>query len=122
VLPIPGLWHVRLNFLYIVICTFYRGKEATQQFLALYTYINHLGQRNIPREKALFHYMEKLILYSFNAYVIALFLVYIYNKCNIKADSKAEQYVRNLSPQQFLKHIKDIRIAAFLKDVCHNAN
>jgi len=41
--------------------TFYRGKEAAQQFLALYTYINHLERRNIPREKALFYYMEELI-------------------------------------------------------------
>jgi len=41
--------------------------------------------------------MEELILYSFDARVIALFLLYIYNKCNIEADSKAEQYVRNLS-------------------------
>ena len=41
---------------------FYSGKEAAQQFLALYTYINHLKQRNIPREKAIFYYMEELIL------------------------------------------------------------
>jgi len=53
---------MRLNFLYIVMRTFYRGKEAAQQFLALYIYINHLGRHNIPREKALFYYMEELIL------------------------------------------------------------
>ena len=70
--------------------TFYRGKEATRQFLALYAYINYLGRRNIPRKKALFYYMEELILYSFNAYIIALFLLYIYNKCNIKVDGEAE--------------------------------
>jgi len=34
--------------------------------------------------------MEELILYSFNAYVITLFLLYIYNKYNIKVDSEAE--------------------------------
>ena len=82
----------------MVMRTFYRGKEAIQQFLALYTYINHLRWCNIPREKALFHYMEELIIYSFNAYIIALFLLYIYNKYNIKTDGEAEQYMRNLSP------------------------
>jgi hypothetical protein len=46
----------------MVMRTFYRGKEAAQQFLALYTYINHLGRRNISREKALFYYIEELIL------------------------------------------------------------
>ena len=66
--------------------------------------------------------MEKLILYSFNARIIISFLLYIYNKYNIKADGKAEQYMRNLSPQQFLEYIKDICIAAFLKDICRNIN
>jgi len=81
----------------MVMHTFYRGKQAAQQFLALYTYINHLGRRNIFREKAPFYYMEELILQSFDAYVVILFLLYIYNKCNIKADSEAERYIRNLS-------------------------
>jgi len=66
--------------------------------------------------------MEELILYSFNACVVALFLLYIRNKYNIKADGEAEQYIQNLSPQQFLEYIKDIRTAAFLKDVYRNAN
>ena len=30
--------------------------------------------------------------------------------------------MRNLSPQQFLEHVEDIRIAAFLRDVCCDAN
>jgi len=66
--------------------------------------------------------MEELILQSFNAYIIALFLLHIHNKYNIKADSEAKQYMQNLSPQQFLEHIKDIRIAAFLRDICRDAN
>jgi hypothetical protein len=66
--------------------------------------------------------MEELILQSFNAYIIALFLLYIRNKYNIKADGEAERYMRNLSPQQFLEHIKDIRTAAFSRDICRDAN
>jgi len=53
---------MRLNFLYIIMRTFYRGKEAAQQFLAFYAHINYLGRRNILREKALFYYIEELIL------------------------------------------------------------
>ena len=30
--------------------------------------------------------------------------------------------MRNLSPQQFLEHVEDIRIAAFSRDVCRDAN
>ena len=90
---------MRLNFLYIVIRIFYRGKETVQQFLALYTHINYLGRRNISKKKALFYYIKELILYSFNTYIITLFLLYIRNKCNIKADGEAKQYMQNLSPQ-----------------------
>ena len=106
----------------MVMCIFYGGEEAVQQFLALYTHINHLRWHNIPREKALFHYMEELILYSFDACVVVLFLLYIYNKCNIKADGKAEQYMQNLSLQRFLEYIEDIYIVAFLRDICYNIN
>ena len=42
--------------------------------------------------------MEELILQSFNARIITLFLLYIRDKYNIKADGEAEQYIRNLSP------------------------
>jgi len=30
--------------------------------------------------------------------------------------------MRNLSPQQFLEYIKDIRTVAFLRDICRNIN
>jgi len=66
--------------------------------------------------------MEELILHNFNARVIILFLLHIRNKYNIKINGEAKQYMRNLSPQRFLKYIKNIRIIAFLKDVCHNIN
>ena len=64
-----------------------------QQFSVLYTHINHLEWCNIPKEKAPFYYMEELILYSFNACVVALFLVHIHNKCNIETDGEAKEYV-----------------------------
>ena len=88
----------------------------------LYTHINHLRRRNILKEKAPFYYMEELILHSFNVYIIALFLLHIHNKCNIEADGEAKRYIQNLSPQQFLEHVEDIHIAAFLRNICCNAN
>jgi len=66
--------------------------------------------------------MEELILQSFNAYIVVLFLLYIYNKYNIEADGKAEQYIRNLSLQQFLEHIENIHITAFSRDIYHDIN
>ena len=66
--------------------------------------------------------MEELILYSFDAHVVILFLLYIRNKYNIKADGKTERYMQNLSPQQFLEYIKNIRTVAFLRDVYRDIN
>ena len=66
--------------------------------------------------------MEELILHSFDIYIITLFLLHIRNKCNIEADGEAEQYIQNLSPQQFLEYIEDIHTAAFLRDVCCDTN
>ena len=51
-----------------------------------------------------------------------LFLLYIRDKYNIKADNEAEGYIQNLSLQQFPEHIKDIHIVTFLRDICCDAN
>ena len=46
--------------------------------------MNHLGQRNILVECVPFHYMEELILHSFNAYIIILLHTQIKDFCNTK--------------------------------------
>jgi hypothetical protein len=66
--------------------------------------------------------MEELILHNFDVCVVALFLLHICDKCNIEADGEAKQYMQNLSLQQFLEHVKDIRIAAFSRDIYRDAN
>ena len=63
----------------------------------LYAYINYLRQRNIPIKRAPY-YLKKLIFYSFNARIIALFLINILGKYNIKKVGKVEDYIRNLTP------------------------
>ena len=44
VLPVPGLWHLQLNFLYTIIRTFFGGEQYVQQYSILYTHINHFGR------------------------------------------------------------------------------
>lgn len=122
VLPVPGLWHLRLNFLYMVMKAHFGGAKYSQQYSTLYTHMNHLGRRNIPVERAPFHHLEELILYSFNARIVAMYLTQIRNKCDVKKKGAVEEYVRNLTPTEFLQHIEDIRIAGFGRNVGREAN
>ena len=122
VLPVPGLQHLRLNFLYTIIRTFFSGEQYTQQYSTLYTYINHLGRRNIPIKRPLFHYLEELVLHSFNIRIITLFLTHIRDRLNIHKKGVVKRYIRSLTPKQFLQHIKDIRAAGFSSKVGRKAN
>ena len=122
VLPVLGLQHLQLNFLYTIIRTFFSGKQYAQQYSTLYTYINHLGRRNISIERPLFYYLEELVLHSFNTCIVALFLTYIYNRLNIHEEGAVKRYIGFLTPKQFLQHIEDIRAAGFSSKVGRKAN
>ena len=122
VLPILGLQHLQLNFLYIIIRTFFSGEQYAQQYFTLYTYINYFRRRNIPIERPPFHYLKELVLHSFNARIIALFLTYIRDRLNIYKEGAVERYIGSLTPKQFLQHIKDICVASFSSKVSREAN
>ena len=75
--------------------------------------MNYLGRRNIPVERAPFHHFKELVLYSFNARIVALFLINIRDECDTEKVGKVEEYMRNLTPQWFLQFVENIRIAGF---------
>ena len=122
VLPVPGLWHLRLNFLYTIMRTFFGGEQYAQQYSTLYTHINHLGRRNIPVERPPFHHLEELVLHSFDARIVALFLTHIRDRLDIHEEGAVERYIGSLTPEQFLQHIEDIRAAGFSSEVGREAN
>ena len=95
-LPIPALWHLKLNYLYIIIRYHYGGEQSAQEYSMLYTYMNHLGRRNIPVERVPFHHMEELILYSFDAYIVALLHTQIKGSCNTKSPMDIKRYLKSL--------------------------
>jgi len=88
----------------------------------LYAYINYLRRRNIPIERPPFYYLKELVLYSFNARIITLFLIYIRSRLNIYKKGIVKRYIRSLTPKQFLQHIKDIRAVGFSSKVGRKAN
>ena len=93
-----------------------------QQYLTLYTYINHLRRRNIPIERPPFRYLKKPVLYSFNTRIIALFLIYIRDRLNVYKEGTVKRYIRSLTPEQFLQHIKNIRVVGFSSKVGRKTN
>lgn len=121
-LPIPALWHLKLNYLYMVIRYHYGGKQSAQEYSTLYTHMNHLGRRNIPAERAPFHHMEELILHSFDARIIALLHTQIKESCNTKSPIDIKRYLKSLSPQRLLAVVEDIRTAVFGQEVSRAAN
>ena len=88
----------------------------------LYTYINYLRRQNIPIKRPPFYNLKELVLHSFNARIIALFLTYIRDRLNIYKEGAVKKYIRSLMPKQFLQHIKDIYSAGFSSKAGRKAN
>ena len=88
----------------------------------LYTYINYLRQQSIFIKHPPFYHLKELVLHSFNAYIITLFLIYIRDRLNIHKEGIVKRYIRSLMPKQFLQHIKNIYIAGFSFKVSYKAN
>ena len=93
-----------------------------QQYSTLYAYINYLRRRNIPIERPPFYHLKELVLHSFDAYIVALFLIHIYSRLNIYKEGAVKRYIGSLTPKQFLQHIKDIYTAGFGSKVGREAN
>lgn len=122
VLPVTGLWHLRLNFLYMIMRIFYGGAKTERQYSMLYPQINLLERRNIPADRAPFHHMEELILHSFDARIVAVFLRLIRGRCDIKNIESVRIFIRSLSPQQLIAYIAEIRQTVLEEAVIHEAN
>ena len=79
--------------------------------------MNHLGQKNILAKHMPFHYMEELILYSFDACIIALLHIQIKESCNTKLSIDIKRYLKSLFLQCLLAMVKDIHTAVFSQEI-----
>jgi len=121
-LPLPGLWHLRLNFLYLIMKTHFGGEGCAEQYSALYTHMNHLGRRNIPADKAPFHHMEELILHSFDARINALLLHRLHGKCDTKRADIVEHFLCGLDTEAIAAEVAALQSAVFGFDISREAN
>lgn len=127
-LPAPGFWHLRLNYLQMILSSFYGGQRHSNQLSTLYPQIMFLNRHNIPKKSAPFHHMEELILHSLDARIISILYLHITDMCNIQSADSVDEYLSSLSAPELESIVDTIFKQLFAKetrakysDVCHDA-
>jgi hypothetical protein len=69
-LPVPALFHLRMNYLYMISRLHFGGPGSDQS--TLYDAMNFWTRKKISKSKADFYALEQLIIHSFQARVCAL--------------------------------------------------
>jgi hypothetical protein len=69
-LPVPALFHLRMNYLYMISRLHFGGPHGDQS--TLYDAMNFWTRKKISKSKADFYALEQLIIHSFQARVCAL--------------------------------------------------
>ncbi len=69
-LPVPALFHLRMNYLYMISRLHFGGPGGDQS--TLYDAMNFWTRKKISKSKADFYALEQLIIHSFQARVCAL--------------------------------------------------
>lgn len=128
-LPVPAIWHLRLNFLLMVVKAFYGGLKWSQQATTLFNHINYLQRRHLPNEKPSFHHMEELILQSFDARVVAVFLQKLDDlmkrrgsSANLKQPDELSAVLKTIDSLTACSLIDQVYKAMFDLDVVRRAN
>ncbi len=69
-LPVPALFHLRMNYLYMVLGVHFSGQGGDQS--TLYDAMNSWTRKGISRSKSDFYALEQLVIHNFQARVCAL--------------------------------------------------
>ena len=126
-LPVSAFFHLRMNLLYMVSKSHYSDESgAPNQYSTLSAHIHALHRKNIPQGSAPFHHLEELIIHSFKARIVALFLLYIKERskgrCNVTDTDHVSAYIKSLRPLEFSQVIDGIHHMAFTVDIRRKAN
>ena len=111
ILPLPGLFHWRMNFVDMVYDVFSGPDKGFSPLTTLrhnQIYLRYKQGHNAP-----FHHKEKLLMRSFEARVTAMLYDRIrwYCRCDERAD--IDRYIAEMSPSIFMDHVEAIREMIF---------
>jgi hypothetical protein len=105
-LPVPGLFHWRTNFMNMLHDT-YSGSEHAAVESTLYHNKNYLGC--VQGHTSPFHHKEEVAMRAFDARVTALFYRLLPANVHAANSSQVDNYISNLNPATFLDKIEEIR-------------
>jgi hypothetical protein len=87
-LPIPVLFHLKMNLLKLILQTHFGGQSTDQS--SLYYAINFWARKRIARKRAEFHTLEELIIHSFRARIVGLLIAKYRSQASVNTQSLAE--------------------------------
>src|SRR5436190_3644756 len=71
ILPVPALFHLKMNLLYMISKAHFGGQDRDQS--SLYDAMNFWGRKQIAQTKSEFHALEELVIHSYKARIVAFF-------------------------------------------------
>ncbi|RSL41974.1 hypothetical protein CEP54_015647 [Fusarium duplospermum] len=110
---VAGLFHLRMNFLWLMQKTHY-GNMEQQDPSTLYHNINFWGRKNIPADRAAFQVLEELVLHSFDARVVGLLYTRLEQRgIDTSGQEEVDDSIGKMHARGFMEVVEDIRKSAF---------
>jgi uncharacterized protein DUF6589 len=109
-LPIPGLFHWRMNYLDMIF-DLYSGTDHPADVSTLHH--NKVVLGCVQGHKSPFHHKEEVALRSFDARVTAMFYQFVPSTINPAHSDKVDDWIGNLGKEKFMDIIDQIRRTLF---------
>ena len=112
-LPVAGLFHLKMNYLYMISTCHYGGIGGDPS--TLHDAANVWRRKKISKAKSDFFALEELVIHSFEARVAAVYWSLLSNTGLGNFHDDIDRITRLHSPEEFLSLIERIRVVYFHK-------
>lgn len=109
-LPVPALFHLRMNYLYMVSMIHFGGQGGDQS--TLYDAMNFWTRKGISKSKSDFYALEQLVIHSFQARVCALVWHRLTRSGLVREVEDITRMLATLDPKGF-SHLLDSIIKSY---------
>src|SRR5437016_1064121 len=107
-LPVPALFHLKMNLLYMISRCHFGGHD--RDYSTLYYAMNFWGRKKISKAKTEFFALEELVIHSFQARIVALMWDRLGHTGLGRRIQDIEALLRALDPEGFCELIDRVRI------------
>ena len=99
ILPVPALFHLKMNLLYMISKAHFGGQDRDQS--SLYDAMNFWGRKRITRTKSEFHALEELVIHSYKARIVAFYWRHMELRSVLGSQQAEDELERALSSLGF---------------------